>query len=356
MTLIGILKRTFGALSGLLLLFAAQAAPLQAQEFEKNIMTGGPSGTYIQIGRNLSEVARSCDLTLNVVESAGSLENFLAVRNRRNTQFGIVQSDVLEYLRTFASDDPDVARAILGVRMAFPLYNEEVHILARKDITDLKGLAGKRVAIGTENSGTYLTASLVLDLAQINPAERVTINANDSLEALLAGQIDAFFYVAGAPASLFQSDRIDPAEYHLLGIDEPTLQAVYVPAQIEAGTYPFQQEAVDLVAVKAVLMTYEYQTARNNYHRTSCKAVSDIAYLLTSRFSRLQESGHPKWKQVDLADLPPGWDISACVNTGLAPDYSLTCRSDDTLGVEVDSLESEANAAYRAQICKVMGC
>jgi uncharacterized protein len=328
-------------------------APAGAQDVEKNILTGGPSGTYIQIGRNISEVAGRCGIDLNVRESAGSLENFLGVRQRRFTQFGIVQSDVLEYLRTFAADDPAIARAISGVRIAFPLYNEEVHLLGDRDITSLGDLAGKRVAVGVEDSGTFLTASLVLDLAGVTPAERVTIGPDAALEALLSDRIDAFFYVAGAPAALFESPSIDPERFHLVPITDPVLQAVYQPASIPAGLYPFQSEALDLIAVKAVLMTYDYRPGQNAYHRASCKAVSDISNVVLTHFGELQQSGHPKWQQVDLNDLPPGWEIGACVNTGLAQDYRVDCAA---APAAASTLESEANAIYRARICGVIGC
>ncbi len=211
------------------------AAPAGAQEFEKNILTGGPTGTYIQIGNDLSREMARCGRTLNVRESAGSLENFLGVRTRRNTQFGIVQSDVLEYLKTFASEDPAIARAIHNVRIAFPLYNEEVHVLAKQDIANLQGLQGKRVAIGVEESGTFLTASLVLDLVGVQPGERVTVNPDKALPMLLAGEIDAMFYVAGAPAKAFESSQIDPQKFHLLPISDETLRAVYVPSTIPGG-------------------------------------------------------------------------------------------------------------------------
>lgn len=332
-------------------------SPAQAQEFEKNILTGGPSGTYIQFGRNISEQAAKCGVTLNVQQSAGSLENFLGVRKRRNTQLGIVQSDVLEYLKTFAADDPSVARAIRGVRIAFPLYNEEVHILARRELTGLADLAGQKVAIGVEDSGTFLTASLVLDLAQIEPAERLTINAESSLAALLAGEIDAFFYVAGAPTQIFQSPQIDAQRFHLLPISDPTLQAVYLPGSIPAGSYPFQPDEVDVIAVKAVLMTYEYDPRRNYYHRASCKAVSDIANVIASRFGELRTTGHPKWQQVDLNDLPPGWSIGGCVNTGLDANYDLSCEGDaPAAGSAAAAPESPANSAYRKRICASIGC
>ena len=328
------------------------ALPLPAQEFEKNILTGGPTGTYIQFGRDIAEIAGQCDLTLNVRESAGSLENFLGVRKRRFTQFGIVQSDVLEYLRTYAADDPDIARAIAGVRIAFPLYNEEVHLLARREIETLQDLAGQRVAVGVQDSGTFLTASLVLDLAEVDAGERVAINADESLQRLLGGDLDAFFYVAGAPTAIFEDPAIDPERFHLVPISDPVLQAVYLPATIEAGTYPFQSGPVDVVAVKAVLMTYEYDPGRNAYHRESCQAVTDVSHLILTRFGSLQESGHPKWRQVDLNDIPPGWEVGNCVNRGLSANYRLACDGEAT----AEEPESKANAAYRDRICSVIGC
>jgi TRAP transporter TAXI family solute receptor len=341
-------------IGAVLALLAALTLPARAQEFEKNILTGGPTGTYIQFGRDIAGVADACGITLNVQESAGSLENFLGVRKRRFTQFGIVQSDVLEYLRTYASDDPDIARAIAGVRIAFPLYNEEVHVLARRDIADLSGLAGKRVAVGVQDSGTFLTASLVLDLAQVDVAERLTINADEALQQLLAGSIDAFFYVAGAPTAIFDNAAITADRFHLLPLADPVLQAVYLPATIAAGTYAFQPDPVDLIAVKAVLMTYEYDPGRNPYHRESCQSVTDISHLVLTRFGELQQSGHPKWQQVDLNDIPPGWEVGTCVNRGLQANYRLACDGDAPEAAS--DLDSEANSAYRQRICAAIGC
>ncbi|MDO5704849.1 MAG: TAXI family TRAP transporter solute-binding subunit [Paracoccus sp. (in: a-proteobacteria)] len=327
--------------------------PAQAQDTELNIMTGGPTGTYIQFGRDMAGLMEQCGQTLNVVESAGSLENFLGVRQRSNTQFGIVQNDVLEYMQTFAADDPAVARAITGVRIAFPLYEEEVHILARNDIPNFQGLAGKKVAIGVENSGTFLTASLMLSLAGIELGEAVQLSPADALPELKAGNIDAFFYVAGAPAAIYTDGAIDGSKFHLLPISDPTLSAVYTATTIPAGTYDFQTEAVDLLAVKAVLMTYEYNPNMNAYHRAACKGVSDLSSLILTRLDDLRANGHPKWKDVDLADIPPGWDIGSCVNRGIDPGYAMTCTAP---AAPAAAIESEANEAYRRSICAAIGC
>ena len=306
---------------------AGLCLPASAADFERNIMTGGPQGTYIQIGRDIAALGQSCGLKLNVVESAGSLENFVGVRNRRNTQFGIVQSDVLEYLKTFEAGDAEVQQAVRGVRIMFPLYNEEIHVLAKKEIATMKDLAGKRVAIGKKDSGTFLTASLIMDILQISGAERLPDNPDQALPKLLSGEIDAFFYVAGAPASLFANSEIDKAKFHLVPITEAPLLATYTPSRIEAGTYAFQDTPVDLIAVKAVMMTFDYDAKRNAYHRESCKSVSDFSSLVIGNLEKLRETGHPKWKTVDLTALPPGWQVGVCVNAGMALDYKVACQA-----------------------------
>jgi TRAP transporter TAXI family solute receptor len=297
-----------------------------AQDFGRNVMTGGPQGTYIKIGRDIAALGAQCGLKLNVVESAGSLENFVGVRNRRNTQFGIVQSDVLEYLKTFEANDREVQKAVKGVRIMFPLYNEEIHVLARKEISGMKDLAGRKIAVGKKDSGTFLTATLIMDILQVKAGQRMDINPDEALPKLLSGEIDAFFYVAGAPASLFTGEAIDKTKFHLLPITEAPLLATYTPSRIEAGTYAFQDKPVDLIAVKAVMMTYDYDVKRNAYHRDSCRTVSDFSNLIVTRLDELKATGHPKWKTVDLTALPPGWQVGVCVKAGMALDYKPTCK------------------------------
>lgn len=325
------------------ILAALALTPVSAAEFEKNIMTGGPQGTYIQIGRDVAALGKTCGLTLNVKESAGSLENFVGVRNSKNTQFGIVQSDVLEYLKTFEADDPEVQQAVRGVRIMFPLYNEEIHVLARTDIKDMGDLAGKKVAVGVKDSGTFLTSSLILDILQVKTGERVPLNPDAALPKLLAGEIDAFFYVAGAPAALFKNNPIDGAKFHLVPITEAPLLATYTQSRIDAGTYTFQKEPVELIAVKAVMMTYDYDIKRNAYQRESCKAVSEFSSIILNNLDKLQASGHPKWKDVDLTALPPGWQVGVCVKAGMALDYKPTCKAPATASQGQDNNEEYLN-------------
>ena len=156
------------------------------------LITGGEKGTYYQFGLDLQKLVRPSGTNLAVYNSRGSIENVYAVYQRPATQLGIVQSDVLAFVARVQSD-PVLKRIAKKTRMVFPLYNEEIHVLGRRGITDFDDLADRRVAIGREGSGTYLTARLLLKVSEVTPREMVPIDTEDALAALKAGKIDAMF-------------------------------------------------------------------------------------------------------------------------------------------------------------------
>ena len=53
-----------------------------------------------------------------------------AVYQKPGVQLGIVQSDVLAFVARVQSD-PVLKRIAKKTKMVFPLYNEEIHMLAR---------------------------------------------------------------------------------------------------------------------------------------------------------------------------------------------------------------------------------
>ena len=311
------------------ILCGLSSTKVAGQNFDWNIVTGGASGTYIQIGRDIAKIAKEkYGLHLNVNKSDGSLENIVAVRERRHTQFGIVQSDVLDFLQTFRSTDAEIRSIIGSTRIVFPLYNEEIHILAAADIMKLEDLNGKRIGVGKNESGTHLTASFVLSTAGIDAAEKRLIGTKDALGELRAGRLDAFFYVVGAPAKLFASEVSSEDGFRLLPITDSKLASYYVSTSIPAGTYSWLKEDVPVIAVKAVLMTYEYQTMRNVYHRKSCNAVASISHIIKRELEYLQKpgNGHRKWQTVELDAIPAGWKRGECVKKGLSSNYRLPIK------------------------------
>ncbi len=272
---------------------------------EMNLMTGREKGTYYQFGLNLQQLVKSRGIELGVHPSTGSIENLYAVYQRPNTQVGIVQSDVLAFV-TRVQSNPMLARIAQKTRLVFPLYNEEVHILGRKGIADFDGLQGKRVAVGEDGSGTYLTARLLLEVTQVKPSQTVTVGTDDALAKLKAGEIDAMFYVAGIPVKLF-NDGVSAADgLALVPITNPKASEFYQRVTIPVGTYPWQGSDVTSVAVKAVLVSYDFRNA-------NCDSVGQLAKILYENLAWLRQNGHPKWQSVDLNYPLKGWEQYDCV-------------------------------------------
>ena len=330
---------------------AISAAPVVAQDFQKTFMGGPTTGEYSQMAADVGALAGRCGISLDVVESEGGLDNLLAVRRRPFTQLGLSREDVLEYLSTFADSDPVIADVVQGMRIVMPLHDEEVHIAARSEIESLQDLNGKRVFIGPPGASSFMTATLVLDLAGVEPAERVSFGYERMMPALLEGEVDAVIFAAGAPLELPLQNDMDPDEWHLIPVVDETVTTVYEPAMIPAGSYPFQREPIQTVSAKAVLLTYEFDPNRSAYHRESCKAVSDVSHLMATRLDELKEVGHPKWRTVDAAGADEmEWDVSTCAAIGQRPDYELDCGD-----AGVERTIGDSDEAYRQRICESLG-
>ncbi len=269
------------------------------------VITGGKKGTYYQFGLNLQALALSSDIKLDVYNSKGSIENLYAVYKRPKTQLGIVQSDVLAFVSRIQTD-PVLKRIAKKIKMVFPLYNEEIHLVGRADLTDFDDLADKKVAIGKEGSGTYLTAKLLFEVSDVRPAELVAVGTTDALSQLKAGTIDAMFYVAGYPVKLFNEDVTEQDGLALIPILNKSILEFYPRGNIPANTYPWQPDAVDTAAVKAVLVSF-------NFRKANCEAVGEFAQLLNANIEWLRMNGHAKWKSVDLEFPLRGWDQYDCV-------------------------------------------
>ncbi|MCI0546675.1 MAG: TAXI family TRAP transporter solute-binding subunit [Candidatus Rokubacteria bacterium] len=272
---------------------------------ELGLITGSDKGTYYQFGLNLRDLVKGRGFDLSVYPSRGSIENVYAVYQRPATQLGIVQSDVLAFVARVQTD-PVLKRIAKKTKMVFPLYNEEIQILARREITDFDDLADRRVAIGREGSGTYLTARLVFKVSEVNPKETVNIDTQEALDELKAGRIDAMFYVAGVPVKLFAEGVAESDNLHLLPITNKSVQEFYPTVEIPARTYAFQATPVNTVAVKAVLISFDFR-------RKDCDAIGQFAQILYGNRPWLVQNGHPKWKSVDLDAQLRGWEQYDCV-------------------------------------------
>lgn len=276
-----------------------------ARAIDLGLITGSDKGTYYQFGLNLQTLGKAHGIDLTVHPSRGSVENVYAVYQKPGVQMGIVQADVLAFVSRIQTD-PVLKRIASKTKMVFPLYNEEVHVLGKKGIGDFDDLAGRRVAVGREGSGTYLTARLLFKTSEVQPQEMVPIDTDEALAELKAGRIDAMFFVAGFPVKLL-TEKVAPEDnLALIPITNKSILEFYPNAEIPANTYRWQETPVKTAAVKAVLISFDFR-------QKDCDAVGKFAQAISSNMDWLVKNGHPKWKAVDL-DFPlKGWDQYDCV-------------------------------------------
>lgn len=265
------------------------------------IMTGTIGGTYVQFGADLASVLDDGDkLRVLSIIGRGSVQGVADILFLKGVDLGIVRSDTLGYLekKGFAKN--------IGSQFTYitKLYNEEVHVLAPKTIRTLSDLEGKTVAVDLPNGGTFITSSIMFERLGIRP-NFAYIEQRLAYEKLRKGEIDAMIWVQGKPSKF--STSIKDENFHLIPVEYvKSLQADYLPAVLTSDDYPNlipKGQRIDTIAAPAVLASYNWQPNTERYRR--------LARFVDAFFDKMealqQPPFHPKWKEVALESLLPGW-------------------------------------------------
>ncbi len=284
------------------------------------MVTSAPTGTAFQFGEDIAAVAIRHGLRIAVKPSEGSLDNLRRLASDENAALAIVQADVLGYLSW--SLEPAARQIGAQLRMIFPLHHEEVHVLARKSVQQLTDLTGKRVVIGTQGSGTRITAQRLLRLFDITPAALITdLPPPEAVHAVLTDKADAMFHVGGKPVKLFTNwqdlsgdpryaDLID--EVHFVPLPHDKLNRVYHPASIGPQDYPWFPATIPTVAVQAVLVGFDFTQRQSIYFRMRCAQLATLGRAIREHLHELQRHGHPKWRDVELKQRISVWQPDTC--------------------------------------------
>jgi len=282
------------------------------------IVTASERGTYIQIGRDLAKfVAPDAEIDLEVLPSVGSAENVQRLRYEPGVRFALVQSDVYQaFLDQASAGNADAGAIIKPLRVIMPLYNEEIYFIARADapLSWVHEIKDARINVGPIRSGTAMSATTIYrQMFGAPPSDaKISFLSNEDALVKLVGDksVDVVVVVAGQPAKLLVDMKPEARQLiKLLKFDPKNAASIealktYFPAAVRASSYPnLLAEDVSGVAVKAFLVTYDYQLAG------SVQRLSAFARSLCQNFPKLQAEGHPKWREVTLA-LPPlgrGW-------------------------------------------------
>jgi len=110
---------------------------------------------------------------------------------------------------------------------------------------------------------------------------------------------------------LFAESVNDTDNLSLVTVTNKSITEFYPTVEIPANTYRWQNKPLSTVAVKSVLVSFDFR-------RLDCDNVGRFAKILSSNVGWLADNGHPKWKSVKLDYPLKGWEQYDCVRKYLA--------------------------------------
>ena len=265
------------------------------------IILGGLDSGDLSDATDLVTTIKGPQLRILPVAGGGAAKDLTDLLFARGIDIAVVQTDVLASLKRQAPF-PGIENFVQYISK---LYDEEVHILAGREIHSLKDLASKPVNFGPLDSGTFLTASAIFGALGIG-VEITTFAQPLALDKLRRGEIAALVYTAAKPARLFQAIRREEG-LHFLSTSAPDeLHQRYIQTTLSAADYPDlieQDKPVSTLAVGTVLAVYNWPAGTERYR--------NVAHFVETFFGRLAElrmSRHPqKWREVEIDASVPGW-------------------------------------------------
>lgn len=181
------------------------------------IATGSAAGTYFPVGGSIAtaisnppgsspcEKGGSCGvpgLIAVAMTSEGSVANVSAI-SRGLVDSGLAQADMVD--AAYLGSGPYFRRnAMPDLRVIANLFPESLHLVARRGsgIENVRQLVGKRVSLDKPGSGTRANAELVLAAhgLALSQLKLLEVDPGFATDLVIAGELDAFFLIAGYPA------------------------------------------------------------------------------------------------------------------------------------------------------------
>lgn len=288
----------------------------QVNENTVTIISGSPNSddTYLQMAYDLAAVLNDRNnLRILPMVGIGGPQNIRDVRNLKGIDIGLTQTSILNNFRR--------SNQLMGVfddKIVYiaPLFTEEVHVVARRDIKSIEQLRGQKVNLDEIGSGSSYTMRDAFKRIGIE-IDEVFMTQADAFEKLRSGEIAATVLIAGKPSRSMTAFKGDGG-LHFLSVPYPkSLFDDYLPATLTHEDYPdviSPDQPVQTIAVTNVLIAYNWPKNTDRHRR-----VQNFIEAFFPRIADFQRPPrHAKWREVNLAARLPGWNRFDAAETWIA--------------------------------------
>jgi len=277
----------------------------QVNENTIAIISGSPSAddTYLQVANDLASVLNDADkLRILPIVGVGGPQNIRDVRYLRGVDIGLTQ---LSVLNSFRSSNQTLGKYDDKIVYIAKLFNEEVHLIAGREITAIEQLNGRKVNIDEARSGTSQTMRDVFKRLGIK-IEEVNVTQGLAFEKLRTGEIAATAYVAGKSAKLISNLKFERGMHFLSVPFSSEISAQYLPTDLTHDDYPDLipvGQSIQTIADEVVLIGFNWPKNTDRFRR--------VQRFVEAFFPKIDEfrkpPNHPKWREVNLGVKLNNW-------------------------------------------------
>jgi TRAP-type uncharacterized transport system substrate-binding protein len=267
-----------------------------------SIISGTPGAGFFRIA---SDIALALDdgenLRVLPILGKGAEQNAYDILYLKGVDLGLVRTDTLDLLKR----DPRLEAPEEQLVYVARLFNEELHVVANSEISDIRQLAGKKVNFDVTGSGANFSGRRVFEFLGLT-VEALNHDQATALEMLKRGEIAATVVIGAKPVATLANFPAD-GRFHLLEVPYTgNVADSYFPASYSNEDYPNlvkKGETVRGIAAGTVLAAYNWPTGTDRYMR-----LTRFVEAFFGGFARLQTPArHPKWQDVNLNATVPGW-------------------------------------------------
>ena len=274
------------------------------------IITSGLRTGYAKFGADIADTLNGlpgANIRVVTMLGEGGGQNVLDMYLLRGVDGGIITPEDIKWLQR---KDP-AAYGNLNQRVNYivKLFDFELHIFAKNNVTSLEQLRGQKVScLKPLSTVDIFCQNLFLGLG-IN-VDIVHNGAAVAMQKLKAGEVAAA--VRGALPPLPGFENVKPEDnLHFITIDAAHLpnspfdkiKADYLPARLRSRDYPTmipEGEEVPTIATASVLGVYAWPTGSDRYRN-----VENFVRIFFSNIDKFAgPPRHPGWKNNLAADVP----------------------------------------------------
>ena len=291
------LSGTYGIAAALVIvgLFVAYQFVDPAPPREIVLATGEGGGAYQNFGVKYAEILGHNGISVQLTETAGSVENLQLLAADSGVHLAFVQSGLAE------------SHAAPGVMALGSLYFEPLWLFVRDElqVKHLGDLEGARVTVGGEGSGTRAVGLSLLAANGVDASNTrlLDLHQADAVVAIANAEVDAAFFIASPDSDVIRR-MIMQAGVHLYDFDRggayarlyPFLSPVTLPEGVMDLAANLPDSDVTTIAPSAML------AARKDLHPALVDLLLAAAVEIHGHSSLLSNQG--QFPTAQYADLP----------------------------------------------------